>query len=103
MTFIYFICFLLITAGTIILLRLNPEKITNDLMRFVSPEQTLRDIMPTEEQAHRKHRRNITVMICLCLILFRPVRATPLRAGGRMRRMPHRITNRGQFIPSMLA
>lgn len=36
MTFIYFICFLLITIGVIILLRLNPEKITDDLMRLMS-------------------------------------------------------------------
>ena len=36
MTFVYLICFLLITAGAIILLRLNPEKITDDLMRFFS-------------------------------------------------------------------
>lgn len=43
MTFVYLICFLLITVGAIILLRLNPEKITDDLMRFVSPKQTLRE------------------------------------------------------------
>ena len=34
--FIYFICFLLVTVGAIILLRLNPEKITNDLMKSKS-------------------------------------------------------------------
>ena len=43
MTFVYLICFLLVTVGAIILLRLNPEKITDDLMRFVSPKQTLRE------------------------------------------------------------
>ena len=59
MTFIYFICFLLITAGTIILLRLNPEKITNDLMRFVSPEQTLRDKALTARG--KKRSRKLTV------------------------------------------
>ena len=59
MTFIYFICFLLITAGTIILLRLNPEKITNDLMRFVSPEQTLRDKVLTARG--KKRSRKLTV------------------------------------------
>ena len=59
MTFIYFICFLLITAGTIILLRLNPEKITNDLMRFVSPEQTLRDKVLTARG--KKRSRELTV------------------------------------------
>lgn len=59
MTFIYFICFLLITAGTIILLRLNPEKITNDLMRFVSPEQTFRDKVLTARG--KKRSRKLTV------------------------------------------
>ena len=43
MTFVYLICFLLITAGAVVLLRLTPEKITDDLMKFVSPKQTLRD------------------------------------------------------------
>ena len=59
MTFVYLICFLLITAGTIILLRLNPEKITNDLMRFVSPEQTLRDKVLTARG--KKRSRKLTV------------------------------------------
>ena len=59
MTFIYFICFLLITAGTIILLRLNPETITNDLMRFVSPKQTLRDQVLTARG--KKRSRKLTV------------------------------------------
>ena len=59
MTFIYFICFLLITAGTVILLRLNPETITNDLMRFVSPKQTLRDQVLTARG--KKRSRKLTV------------------------------------------
>ena len=59
MTFVYLICFLLITAGTIILLRLNPEKITNDLMRFVSPKQTLRDQVLTARG--KKRSRKLTV------------------------------------------
>ena len=33
MTFIYFICFLLVTVGAIILLRLNPEKITDECVQ----------------------------------------------------------------------
>ena len=59
MTLIYFICFLLITAGTVILLRLNPETITNDLMRFVSPKQTLRDQVLTARG--KKRSRKLTV------------------------------------------
>ena len=59
MTFIYFICFLLITIGVIILLRLNPEKITDDLMRFVSPKQTLREKVQTAKG--KKRYRKLTV------------------------------------------
>lgn len=59
MTFIYFICFLLITIGVIILLRLNPEKITDDLMRFVSPKQTLREKVLTAKG--KKRSRKLTV------------------------------------------
>ena len=59
MTFIYLICFLLITAGSIFLLRLTPDKITNDLMRFVSPKQTLRDKVMTVKG--KKKSRKLTV------------------------------------------
>ena len=59
MTFIYFICFLLITVGVIILLLLNPEKITDDLMRFVSPKQTLREKVLTAKG--KKRSRKLTV------------------------------------------
>ena len=59
MTFVYLICFLLITIGAVILLRLTPEKITNDLMRFVSPRQTLRDKVLTAKG--RKKSRKLTV------------------------------------------
>ena len=59
MTFIYFICFLLVTVGAIILLRLNPEKITDDLMRFVSPKQTLREKVLTAKG--KKRSRKLTV------------------------------------------
>lgn len=59
MTFVYLICFLLITAGVIILLRLNPEKITDDLMRFVSPKQTLREKVLTAKG--KKRSRKLTV------------------------------------------
>ena len=43
MTFIYMIGFLLISAGIILCLGLTPETMTDDIMRFVSPQQTLRD------------------------------------------------------------
>ena len=59
MTFVYLICFLLITIGAVILLRLTPEKITNDLMRFVSPRQTLRDKVLIAKG--RKRSRKLTV------------------------------------------
>ena len=59
MTFVYLICFLLITIGAVILLRLTPEKISNDLMRFVSPKQTLRDKVLTAKG--KKKSRKLTV------------------------------------------
>ena len=59
MTFVYLICFLLITVGAIILLRLNPEKFTDDLMRFVSPKQTLREKVLTAKG--KKRSRKLTV------------------------------------------
>lgn len=31
MTFVYLICFLLVTVGILFMLKLTPEKITNDL------------------------------------------------------------------------
>ena len=43
MIVLYLIGFLLLCAATVILLGLTPESITDDLMRFVSPKQTLRD------------------------------------------------------------
>ena len=59
MTFVYLICFLLITIGAVILLKLTPERITSDLMRFVSPKQTLRDKMLTIKG--KKKSRKLTV------------------------------------------
>ena len=43
MSYVYLICFLLLAVGVIFLLGLTPEMITDDLMRFVSPKQTLRE------------------------------------------------------------
>lgn len=59
MTFVYLICFLLLTVGAVLLLKLTPERITGDLMRFVSPKQTLRDKVLTRKG--RKKSRKITV------------------------------------------
>ena len=59
MTFVYLICFLLITAGAVVLLRLTPVKITDDLMKFVSPKQTLRDKVLTAKG--KKKSRKLTV------------------------------------------
>ncbi len=39
----YILGFLLLCGATVILLVRTPERITNDLMKFISPQQTLRD------------------------------------------------------------
>lgn len=59
MTFVYLICFLLLAVGVVLLLKLTPERITRDLMRFVSPKQTLRDKVLTRKG--KKKSRKITV------------------------------------------
>lgn len=59
MTFVYLICFLLLEVGAVLLLKLTPERITGDLMRFVSPKQTLRDKVLTRKG--KKKSRRITV------------------------------------------
>lgn len=59
MTFVYLICFLLIIAGSICILRLTPENIANDLMRFVSQKQTLRDKILMAKG--KKKSRKITI------------------------------------------
>ena len=40
---LYLVGFLLLCGATVLLLGLTPESITNDLMKFVAPKQTLRD------------------------------------------------------------
>ena len=59
MTFVYLICFLLLAVGAVLLLKLTPERITGDLIRFVSPKQTLRDKVLTRKG--KKKSRKITV------------------------------------------
>lgn len=58
MTFIYLIGFLLISAGIILLLGLTPEMMTDDIMKFVSPKQTLRDKILISQG--RKKSRKLT-------------------------------------------
>lgn len=43
MTFVYLICFLLIAVGAVLILGLTPDSVTDDLMRFTTPELTLRE------------------------------------------------------------
>ena len=59
MTFVYLICFLLLAVGAVLLLKLTHERITGDLMRFISPKQTLRDKVLTRKG--KKKSRKITV------------------------------------------
>lgn len=59
MTFVYLICFLLLAGGAVLLLKLTPERITGELMRLVSPKQTLRDKVLTRKG--KKKSRKITV------------------------------------------
>lgn len=56
MTVVYLLCFLLLCAGIILLLGLTPEVITNDIMRLISPKQTLRDKVLIA-QGRKKSRR----------------------------------------------
>lgn len=60
MTFVYLICFLLLAVGAVLLLKLTPERITGDLMRFVSPKQTLRDKVLT---------RKLSMALLFCFML----------------------------------
>ena len=52
----YLLCFLLLCAGIVLLLGLTPEVITNDIMRLISPKQTLRDKVLIA-QGRKKSRR----------------------------------------------
>jgi len=56
MTFIYLIGFLLISAGIILLLGLTPEMMTDDIMKFVSPKQTLRDKILISQGRKKSHK-----------------------------------------------
>lgn len=59
MTFVYLICFLLITIGVVLILGLTPDSVTDDLMRFTTPELTLREKVLTAKG--KKKSRKMTV------------------------------------------
>ena len=59
MTFVYLICFILLAIGAILILGLTPERITEDIMRFASPKQTLREKVLTVKG--KKKSRKFTV------------------------------------------
>ncbi len=59
MTIVYLFCFLIISVGIIFLLKLTPEQVTDDIMKFASPEQTLRDKVLIARG--RKKSRKLTI------------------------------------------
>lgn len=59
MSFVYLIAFLLLTIGAVLLLGLTPEMVTDDLMRFVSPKQSLREKVMSVKG--KKKSRKLTV------------------------------------------
>ena len=58
MTVFYLLGFLLSAAGVVLLLGITPETVTDDMMRLISPEPTLRDRAQTAKG--RKRSRRIT-------------------------------------------
>ena len=61
MTSLYIICFVLLSAGIILLLGLTPENVTDDIMRLFASEQTLRDKVLIAK--NEKKSRRITKML----------------------------------------
>ena len=61
MTSLYIICFVLLSAGIILLLGLTPESVTDDIMRIFALEQTLRDKVLIAK--NKKKSRRITKML----------------------------------------
>ena len=55
---LYLLCFILLVAGTFIILELTPETVTDDIMHMVVPEQTLRDKVLIAQK--KKKSRKIT-------------------------------------------
>ena len=61
MTWIYLICFILLSAGIVLLLGLTPEIITDDLMGLITPKENLRDkvLIAQGKKKSRKLTREI--------------------------------------------
>ena len=59
MTFVYLLCFLLIAVGIVMLFKLTPDRITEDIMKFASPKQTLKDQVLIAKR--KKRSRKLTV------------------------------------------
>ena len=55
---LYLLCFILLVAGTFLILELTPETVTDDIMHMVVPEQTLRDKVLIAQK--KKKSRRIT-------------------------------------------
>ena len=55
---LYLLCFILLVAGTFLILELTPETVTDDIMHIVVPEQTLRDKVLIAQK--KKKSRKIT-------------------------------------------
>ena len=55
---LYLLCFILLVAGTFLILELTPETITDDIMHMIVPEQTLRDKVLIAQK--KKKSRKIT-------------------------------------------
>ena len=56
MTAVYIICFLLMAAGTIILLGLNPEQVNRDVSEFFDKKQSLKDRSLKAQGRKRKNK-----------------------------------------------
>ena len=56
MTLLYILSFLIMTMGIVVLLEITPESVTDDVMRLVSPKQTLKDKVMLA-QGKKKTRR----------------------------------------------
>lgn len=61
MTFVYIISFLLLVIGVILLLGLTPDRVSYDLMKFVSPHQTLRDKALLAGGKKKSHRLTLSL------------------------------------------
>ena len=61
MTFVYTVCFLLLAIGIILLLGLTPDSVSVDLMKFISPHQTLRDKALFASGKKKSHKLTVSL------------------------------------------